>query len=76
MDIAVAKRFPAKQLPPYIISQLVGALPANTILELLSPENRLFGATLPVLIKLKPRQNGSNHVLTGVTDQTDLKTRP
>lgn len=43
----VAKRFPAKYLAPYIISQLCGAILASLTLRLLFPHNELLGATLP-----------------------------
>ncbi|MDQ6903123.1 MAG: aquaporin [Bacteroidota bacterium] len=42
-----AKRFPIKQLSPYIFSQVTGALAANFTLKLLFPSNELHGATLP-----------------------------
>lgn len=44
----IAKRFPAKQLPPYILSQLLGAVLASLVLKLLFPANELLGATLPL----------------------------
>ena len=43
----VAKRFPAKQLLPYIISQIGGAILASVILKFLFPANETLGATLP-----------------------------
>ncbi len=43
----VAGRFPARQLPGYIISQATGALLASLTLKLLFPANQLLGATLP-----------------------------
>lgn len=43
----VAKRFPVKQLLPYIISQLIGAVLASLMLKFLFPENQLLGATIP-----------------------------
>lgn len=43
----VAKRFPVKQLLPYIISQILGGLLASLILKFLFPANELSGATLP-----------------------------
>lgn len=44
---AIAKKFPAKQLLPYITSQLIGAIAASTILKILFPSNQLLGSTLP-----------------------------
>ncbi|MBS1771572.1 MAG: aquaporin [Bacteroidetes bacterium] len=44
---AVAKKFPVKELLPYIISQAAGALLASGILKWLFPANEMLGATLP-----------------------------
>ncbi|MDB5090189.1 MAG: Aquaporin [Mucilaginibacter sp.] len=44
----IAKRFPAKLLPGYIISQLTGALLASFVLKFLFPLNKLLGATIPI----------------------------
>ncbi len=43
----LAGRFPVKQLPGYIISQLIGALLASYILKILFPANIFLGATMP-----------------------------
>lgn len=43
----LAGRFPLKELLPYIISQIVGALLASLALRYLFPDNELLGATLP-----------------------------
>lgn len=43
----VAKRFRLRQVPPYIISQLSGAILASGTLKLLFPYNELLGATQP-----------------------------
>jgi aquaporin NIP len=43
----LARRFPAKQLLPYIISQCCGALVASLVLRYLFPANELLGTTLP-----------------------------
>ena len=43
----IAGRFPVKQLAPYIISQLAGALLASLTLKLMFPANELLGATMP-----------------------------
>lgn len=45
---AIAKRFPGKELLPYITSQLAGALLASVVLKLLFPGNENLGATIPV----------------------------
>src|SRR3569833_4674554 len=42
-----AGRYARKQLLPYIISQLTGALLASLTLKLLFPVNNFLGATLP-----------------------------
>jgi aquaporin NIP len=43
----IAKRFRVKQVLPYIISQLAGALLASATLHFLFPANETLGATLP-----------------------------
>jgi aquaporin NIP len=43
----VAKRFPAKEVIPYLLSQSVGAFLASTVLHLLFPTNQFLGSTLP-----------------------------
>jgi aquaporin NIP len=43
----IARRFPVKRLPGYIISQLVGALLASSVLKFLFPADGLLGATMP-----------------------------
>ncbi|HTD99200.1 MAG TPA: aquaporin [Mucilaginibacter sp.] len=43
----IAKTFPVRQLLPYIISQLTGALLASLTLKFLFPENQFLGATIP-----------------------------
>ncbi len=44
---SVAKKFPAKQVAPYLISQLSGAFLASLILKFLFPMDKTLGATLP-----------------------------
>jgi aquaporin Z len=44
---AVARRFPLKQVAPYIASQVAGALLASVVLKFLFPSNELLGATMP-----------------------------
>lgn len=43
----VARKFEIKQLLPYIISQLIGAIIASITLKLLFPTNQFLGATIP-----------------------------
>jgi aquaporin Z len=43
----VAKKFSIKELPPYIISQLGGALAASFLLKFFYPNNEFLGATMP-----------------------------
>jgi aquaporin Z len=44
---AIANRFQLKEVPSYIIAQLVGAFLASLILKLLFPDNQLLGTTMP-----------------------------
>ena len=43
----ITGRFPVKQLPGYMVSQLIGATAASAILKGLFPANQLLGATMP-----------------------------
>jgi len=43
----VAKKFPVKELVPFIISQLLGAVAASFILKYLFADNQFLGATIP-----------------------------
>ncbi|HXS67780.1 MAG TPA: MIP family channel protein [Candidatus Polarisedimenticolia bacterium] len=43
----VARRMPFRDVPPYIASQLLGAIAASGSLRLLFPQSKLLGATLP-----------------------------
>jgi aquaporin NIP len=47
IGFAVAGRFPARNILPYVGSQLVGALSASALLRFLFPESDTLGATLP-----------------------------
>ncbi len=47
LAFVIAKKFSAKQLIPYITSQLSGALSASLVLRLLFPDNALLGSTNP-----------------------------
>lgn len=40
-------RFPLKELTPYIVAQLIGAIAASAILKILFPESPILGETLP-----------------------------
>lgn len=42
-----ARKFPLKEVAPYILSQLMGGLMASGILRYLFPSNDLLGTTLP-----------------------------
>jgi len=44
---AVAKKFPTKELIPFVISQLSGAVSASFTLKYLFPANQFLGATIP-----------------------------
>lgn len=44
---AIAKRFSASQVLPYIVSQIAGAFTASFTLKFLFPANELLGATIP-----------------------------
>jgi aquaporin NIP len=43
----IAKRFPVKEVLPYLISQLAGAFLGSVTLKLLFPHNETLGASLP-----------------------------
>ncbi|HEY0031162.1 MAG TPA: MIP family channel protein [Bacteroidia bacterium] len=45
--LAIGNKFPAKEIPLYIISQLAGAFAASALLKVLFPANISLGATLP-----------------------------
>src|SRR5438270_4714318 len=42
-----ARRFPARSVAPYLVSQCAGALLASGLLRFLFPQNQLLGATQP-----------------------------
>jgi aquaporin NIP len=42
-----ARRLPGREVGPFIVSQIVGALIASGLLRLLFPQSKLLGATLP-----------------------------
>ena len=43
----IAGRFPAQQIAPFLIGQIIGALIASGLLRFLFPANETLGATLP-----------------------------
>ncbi len=43
----IARRFPARELVPYVASQMLGALAASLTLKFLFPAHSTLGATLP-----------------------------
>jgi len=47
IGFTIAGRLPAKELMPYILSQVVGAFLASLLLKYLFPGNELLGTTLP-----------------------------
>ncbi|NVK22045.1 MAG: MIP family channel protein [Kangiellaceae bacterium] len=49
IGFAVAKRFPVKEVTPYIIAQLAGAFSASLILAWLFPEHGTLGSTIPTV---------------------------
>ena len=44
---AVARKFPVKEILPYLISQVAGAMSASLVLHYLFPANQFLGSTLP-----------------------------
>src|SRR5688572_14371856 len=44
----IAKRFPAKQIFPFLLSQAIGAFIASVVLRYLFPGNEFLGTTLPL----------------------------
>ncbi len=50
---AYAKKFPWKEVPKYIVAQLLGAFMASFLLLFLFPANELLGTTLPQIDSLR-----------------------
>ena len=46
----LAKRLPSKELLPFVISQILGAITASLILKSLFPHHKTLGATMPKLV--------------------------
>jgi len=44
---ALSKRFPSKEVAPYIVAQCLGAIAASFVLSLMFPLNEQLGATIP-----------------------------
>src|SRR3989442_8760753 len=44
---AVARRFPWREVPPYVLAQVLGAFAASGLLRALFPADQTLGATLP-----------------------------
>ncbi len=53
IGFAYAKKFPWKEVPAYIIVQLIGAFAASALLWYLFPTSETLGATLPAIAHLK-----------------------
>lgn len=47
IGFCAARRLPLRDLGPYILSQVIGALTASGLLRLLFPQSKFLGATLP-----------------------------
>jgi aquaporin NIP len=43
----IAKRFPAKEIFPFVLSQTIGAFLASFVLRVMFPANDLLGSTIP-----------------------------
>lgn len=53
LGFAFAKKFPWKEVPAYIIVQLLGAFAASALLWYLFPTSETLGATLPAIAHIK-----------------------
>ena len=53
IGFAYAKKFPWKEVPAYVLAQLIGAFLASGLLLYLFPESETLGATLPGLSAMK-----------------------
>jgi aquaporin NIP len=47
LAFAAAKAFPVREIFPYILSQVTGAVLASVVLHLLFPQNEFLGSTIP-----------------------------
>lgn len=50
ISFAYAKKFSWKEVPKYIIAQLLGALLGSVMLWVLFPESEFYGATIPSIV--------------------------
>ncbi|CAL2103219.1 MIP family channel protein [Tenacibaculum sp. 190130A14a] len=50
ISFAYAKKFAWKEVPKYIIAQLLGALLGSVMLWVLFPESEFYGATIPSIV--------------------------
>ena len=48
----VAKRLPSKELIPFMLSQILGALTASIFLKMIFPQHKTLGATIPHFISV------------------------
>lgn len=49
ISFAYAKKFPWKEVPKYILAQLLGAILASLVLLFLFPDSEFYGATIPTV---------------------------
>ncbi|MDZ4750030.1 MAG: MIP family channel protein [Flavobacteriales bacterium] len=47
LSFAITKRFPKREVLPYVGAQFVGAIAASLLLKMLFAENRTLGSTIP-----------------------------
>ena len=47
ISFTLSGRFPFKNLLPFIVSQITGAIAASAVLRFLFPQNQFLGATIP-----------------------------
>ncbi len=47
IGFVLARRFPARELPQYVLAQVVGAFAASLLLRVLFPASETLGATVP-----------------------------
>jgi aquaporin NIP len=47
LSFAFARRFPWKEVMPYVAAQLLGAITASLLLKIMFPQDEFLGATIP-----------------------------